>query len=321
MHIHDSVYGNVELHDSFLIELIQSKPVQRMKGVMQGGVSSLISPTDNATRYEHCVGVMLVLRKNGATVEEQAAGLLHDIGHTAFSHVIDEVFKQYNHNYDDAHLEMVIERSEIPSIFEKFGMDWKKIVQKESFTLLEQPLPRLCADRIDYTLRDGRNFSTAEKREEILQNLTNYEGEFAFKTMNSAKAFISLFNETSKRIWTSLRHGLGYEIMAEALRCALKEGIITEKDLYLTDTDVLKKMKQSSHSTIQKNISLLTPRLQAEIDAEKPDYVHCFKLRTIDPVVWDEKTAKRLSQLEKGKTAPNHPTPAVVWKEIPLRIA
>ena len=285
MIIQDKVYGEVEINDPLLIELNRCKPVQRMNGVWQGGVSSLITPFDCATRYEHCVGAMIVLRKNGAPIEEQAAGLLHDIGHTAFSHVIDVVFREYNNNYDDAHLEMIIEQSEIPSITEKYGLDWKKLAHKEQFTMLEQPLPKLCADRIDYTLRDGRSFSTPVQREEIIQDLTSYQGEFAFKTKKGALAFTALFNETNKRIWTNLRHGLGYEILAEAVRHTLQDGIITEKDLYLTDAEVLKKMKESENPIVQRNISRLTPRLQAEIDAEKPDYFHRFKHRKIDPLV------------------------------------
>ena len=35
---------------------------------------------------------MLLIKKLGGSVEEQIAGLLHDVSHTAFSHVIDYVF-------------------------------------------------------------------------------------------------------------------------------------------------------------------------------------------------------------------------------------
>jgi HD superfamily phosphohydrolase len=34
---------------------------------------------------------MLLVRRLGASLEEQIAALLHDVSHTAFSHVIDSV--------------------------------------------------------------------------------------------------------------------------------------------------------------------------------------------------------------------------------------
>jgi len=58
----------------------------------------LIGVTNPTTRFDHSVGVMLLIRKLGAgsspasaLLKEQVAALLHDVSHTAFSHVIDYV--------------------------------------------------------------------------------------------------------------------------------------------------------------------------------------------------------------------------------------
>ena len=45
--------------------------------------------------------------------------------------------------------------SEIPNILKRYGYNYKDILMnEEKWTILERKAPRLCADRVDYTLRD-----------------------------------------------------------------------------------------------------------------------------------------------------------------------
>lgn len=90
MIISDVLYGEFEV-DQVVEELILSKSVQRLKGIHQTGASYLVNKEWNVTRFDHSVGVMLLVKKLGGSVEEQIAGLLHDVSHTAFSHVVDYV--------------------------------------------------------------------------------------------------------------------------------------------------------------------------------------------------------------------------------------
>ncbi|MGL5642811.1 MAG: HD domain-containing protein, partial [Paraclostridium sp.] len=86
----DYIYGEFELED-VLIELINCDAVQRLKYIHQVGATYLIKEELNVNRLEHSIGVMLLIRMLGGSLKEQIAGLLHDISHTAFSHVIDFV--------------------------------------------------------------------------------------------------------------------------------------------------------------------------------------------------------------------------------------
>src|SRR5271154_4967976 len=92
MIVDESFYGRFELNEPLLVNLLWSESVQRLRGVYMGGIPSLLGIGTTSTRYEHSVGAMLLVRLLGASVEEQAAALLHDISHTALSHVIDYVF-------------------------------------------------------------------------------------------------------------------------------------------------------------------------------------------------------------------------------------
>lgn len=139
MEISDVIYGHHHI-DGVLEELIKSAPVQRLKGIYQGGASFLVNQKWNVTRYEHSIGVMLLIKKLGGTIEEQIAGLLHDVSHTAFSHVVDVVFENQAEDYHENIFQQVIVHSEIPDILQKHGYHTEELLSDDSrWTLLEQP--------------------------------------------------------------------------------------------------------------------------------------------------------------------------------------
>src|SRR3989344_7109547 len=79
----DKVYGQHDVADLVILELIASPAFQRLRGICQKGLQG------EYTRFDHSLGTMLLLRMLGATLEEQVAGLTHDVSHTAFSHLVD----------------------------------------------------------------------------------------------------------------------------------------------------------------------------------------------------------------------------------------
>lgn len=78
MRVTDHLYGTVVVED-VLEELINSSLVQRLKGIYQGGASVLVNDTWNVRRYDHSIGVMLLIRRLGGRLEEQIAGLLRAV--------------------------------------------------------------------------------------------------------------------------------------------------------------------------------------------------------------------------------------------------
>src|SRR5882672_946575 len=128
MIVGDRTYGKTDITSEVILELINSKPLQRLKGIAQYGIPDVFYHHKNYSRYEHSVGVMLLLRRLGASEEEQIAGLLHDVSHTAFSHVIDWVVGEGGaESYQDEQHEHFIRESEIPRILKKHGYAVERI--------------------------------------------------------------------------------------------------------------------------------------------------------------------------------------------------
>lgn len=98
--IHDSVHGGIPVEEPFL-SLLHRPEMQRLHGVKQLGLSYLVFPGANHTRFEHSLGVFHLARGMGRAIglDEQemsclsAAALLHDICHPPFSHTLEEVMQ------------------------------------------------------------------------------------------------------------------------------------------------------------------------------------------------------------------------------------
>lgn len=90
MKLNDRIYGDIEIEPQIIQDLIATKPFQRLKGISQyGGVNFVYKEAYQTTRYEHSIGVWYATYTLGSDLETQVSALLHDVGHFAFSHLVD----------------------------------------------------------------------------------------------------------------------------------------------------------------------------------------------------------------------------------------
>ncbi|PHR69433.1 MAG: phosphohydrolase [Lutibacter sp.] len=100
--LNDPIYGFITIPNSLIFDLIEHPYFQRLRRVSQMGLSYLVYPGAQHTRFQHAIGcvhlmqkAVRVLRFKGISIsddEENAvyiAILLHDIGHGAFSHALE----------------------------------------------------------------------------------------------------------------------------------------------------------------------------------------------------------------------------------------
>lgn len=298
----DKIYGPVEIGEPLLLELMQTAAMQRLKGVLQHGISALIGLTSPITRFDHSVGTMLLVRRLGATVEEQAAALLHDVSHTAFSHVIDYVFdNRDNQNYHDEVKESYAAGTDLPAVLAQHGYaDWRRLLREEEYSLLEQPSPALCADRLDYFLRDSLDMGllTPAGVKRILDHLTTAEGRIIFTDREVAGRAARAYIAADQQSWANFREVGLYEVTALAIRRGLDIGAISQEDLWAEDRAVWQKLQERPDPELQTRLRLVSLDTRFEWDEEAPTFWVSAKLRTIDPHVATNGGAQPLSVLD-----------------------
>jgi hypothetical protein len=294
MVINDRVYGKVNVTLDCAIELIKSKSLQRLKGISQHGVPDDYYHIHYYTRYEHSVGVMILLKLLGASEEEQIAGLLHDVSHTAFSHVIDWVFSDgKTENYQDEHHENFIYKSEIPGILSRYGYKTDRIVNYHNFGLLEREIPDICADRVDYALREFPS-STIKV---CAPALTTANNKIVFKNKATARIFAIHFLEQQMVSWGGVEAIVRYGIFSNLLKLAIEKKIIIDSDFWQDDKFVVDKLINSNNKIINATLLILKKK-PLKYPAKGTETVH-KKFRYVDPLFLSGKKLIRLSRADK----------------------
>src|SRR5262245_11211552 len=57
----DRVYGDVSIEDPAILDLVSCPTFERLKGIRQAGPSALTFPFKDVTRFEHSLGVFILL--------------------------------------------------------------------------------------------------------------------------------------------------------------------------------------------------------------------------------------------------------------------
>ena len=297
MKIKDSVYGPEDINEPILIELIESAPLQRLKHISQLGLPDEYHFKKGFSRYGHSVGVMILLRRLGAGIEEQVAGLLHDVSHTAFSHVVDWVMGDPpKDDHQDSILQEFIENSVVAEILDKHGFDFKRISNHKLFSLLDQPHPLLCADRIDYTLREMINSERISDM--ILNSLVERGGRIVFKHRTAAEFFGKGYTKLQSESWGSIENNARYHIFSTILKKALYSKIITFQDLYKTDQEVLNILIETGKEEILRGLEMLRNGIKIE-EVEEGGVLLRSKFRHVDPLVLEGSGVRFLSEISE----------------------
>ncbi|QWG85896.1 HD domain-containing protein [Bacillus mycoides] len=302
MIILDVIYGEFKV-DKVLEELILSKPVQRLKGVHQAGASYLMNEKWNVTRFDHSVGAMLLIKKLGGSVEEQIAGLLHDVSHTAFSHVIDYAFDNENESYHEEIFSSVVKNSEIPAILSKHDYNYEDILLDDSkWTLLEKSAPELCADRVDYTLRDMFTYGyiSLEEVHSFLEDLIEVDGKMVLQNIEIAEWFTKTYYKEVIDFFMKPMNIYGNDMLAKTLKLALHKKIIHPDDFLLEDHELITKLRLCKDQEVDALLRKVHPSIEVKEDRNEYDLHQKNKVRLIDPPLLREGEVVR-SSVVSGK--------------------
>lgn len=207
--------------DKLLLRLINTPEFQRLRRIRQLGMTPLVFPGANHTRFAHSIGVMNnarhFLRRLSRLTDISddhetivlSAALLHDLGHGPFSHAFEKIT---NEDHESRTIEIIRDDStQVYQTLNEFGVDPERVamffdegvdddgLEKAGIpSFLSQVISsQMDADRFDYLIRDSISTGTKYGQFDqpwILQNLLLDEDKKRFylnqKAMLTAESYV-----------------------------------------------------------------------------------------------------------------------------------
>ena len=164
--INDPIYGFIEIESGIINELVNHHYFQRLRRISQLGLSYLVYPGAQHTRFQHALGCLhlmtkaiqqLIKKGHQISYEEQIAIkiaiILHDIGHGPFSHALERTLVT---NISHENLSLIYMHKLNAEFDGKLSLAIQIFQNKYKKKFLHQLVAsQLDMDRLDYLKRDS----------------------------------------------------------------------------------------------------------------------------------------------------------------------
>lgn len=299
---------NIYHHDipEFIKEYAATKEMQRLKDVgMNCGCEythlKIFTTRYYYSRYEHSIGVALIIWHFTKDIKQSIAGLLHDIATPVFAHAIDFLNQDYIHQEStEDNTDKIIENSiEIMSLLNKYHLTIDDVKDYHMYPVADNDSPQLSADRLEYTLGNLYNYGYCELEEierfyqDLIVDVNEYGiEEIQFKTKDIAYQFIQKAFFTFE-IYVADSDRFSMQCLADIVRYAVNHQIFSKNDLYSVESEIIQRIENDKECRKlwhqYKNYS------QVVISKEKPSHGYYInvnaKRRYIDPLVNNQRVS------------------------------
>lgn len=192
----DPIHGDIKWpRDAFgtlILQLIDTPAFQRLRSIRQNGVTNLVFPGAEHSRFTHSIGVAWTASKMFDAIERNSkisastqaredtilAALLHDLGHGPFSHTIEDILRRLRKPFDHEAMTVRLlteDGSQIHTLLEasssgrseRLAQYIDKTRRDENRWWHTLVSSQLDADRLDYIRRDARMAGIDNHRPDI----------------------------------------------------------------------------------------------------------------------------------------------------------
>ena len=302
----DRVYGETRIDDPLAQDIVATAAFQRLRGVDQAGYEQAFLPEYVHSRYEHSVGAYLLLDRYGADREEKIAGLIHDLSHTAFSHCTEYAIEHAGditkmELQDNLHVDFV-KSTEVAEVLEAHEVDVDFVLDEHNFPLLEQPLPSICADRIDYSLRGGVLTAALSQSglSVLFSELEAIDDQWVYKSPAAARLHAEVFKFLNDNYWSGIETGVMFYSVGEFLKRAFELGLVSFDEMHATDAEILAKTVPfiRHDAELRKHWRRMNNEVPYHNDPDDYEVALPCKSRAIDPLCVEDDELKQLSQTD-----------------------
>ena len=276
------------LHDYLTLDILQ-----RLKGIglfCGCDYTSLFPIKTFYSRYDHSLGVALIIWHFTHDKKQTIAGLLHDVSSPVFSHAIDFFNGDYlqQESTEERNIQILEQDSMLHTLLKRDGISFEEISDYKRYPIADNPRPQLSADRLEYTLATylfvlHGSINTVKN---IYQDLYIDYNEISFSHLEPVLAFMHSMHQTNL-FYLSNEDKLALQLLADILKMMYHNKLITMDDLYsLTESEIIHRILASPYKEYFHYFQTMTSI--HESDTPVNNYYHIsldVKRRYIDPLL------------------------------------
>jgi HD superfamily phosphohydrolase len=248
--IKDSVHDHIDV-EGVAEALLETPPVQRLRRIRQLGTVQLVYPSANHTRFEHSLGVFHLadralehLSVAGRQAERvRAAALLHDVGHSPYSHNTEAVVERYTGRAHDD-VGALITGGPVARVLAEHDIDPGAVagLVRGEGELGQLVSGELDIDRMDYLVRDAHHtgvpYGTIDQAR-LVRELALVDGELVLdegnvQTAESLLLARALMNPT---VYNHHAARVGKAMLRRGAERLLEGGVAPERLRRMDDWD------------------------------------------------------------------------------------
>ncbi len=255
----------------------------------------------------HSVGVALIIWHFTHDKKQTLAGLFHDIATPVFKHCIDYMMgDSEGQEATEEQTESILFNSKhIIKLLKRDGIDLSEVKDYKSYPLADSPMPRLSADRFEYTFSCGlslKRIFDLNKVKYFYENVvveTNEFGEeeFAFKSVAVAEQYLKLICNLWPE-WCNERNNVYMQFLADMCGSVSSINKLSIEQLYsLSEKEVLKRINNCKDKYLEGRMKMFQTHKNIYVSDEKQNGKYCVKInskrRYISPLAKTESGVKR----------------------------
>ena len=259
----DPVYGFISIPYDIVFDVIEHPYFQRLRRIQQLGLSSLVYPGATHSRFHHSLGAMHlmyksleVLKSKGHEITEEEsqaavlAILMHDVGHGPFSHALESILVNIEHE----HISMLL----MQQLQKEFGKPIELAIQIFTNQYPKKFLYQLVSGQLDIVVEEKGIYSIEKF---LVARRLMYWQVYLHKTCLVADLMLKNAILRAKKVYqdigksTSISENLFFFLTNEIKESNFENHL--NKFVLLDDTDVMQALKywMQSDDDILKTLS------------------------------------------------------------------
>ena len=272
--------------------------------------SKIYNPLYWYSNLDHSVGVALIVWHFTQDKTQTLAALFHDIATPVFKHCIDFMNgdSEKQESTEERTEQIIQDSREINQLLLRDGIEIDKVCNYHDYPIADNDMPRLSADRLEYTFSSGLSFFRIWELEDIgrfyndLAVLKNEDGieELGFTTPKLCEEYMN----RALKLWPEFVSDADRTVMqflADVVKSAILRGFLTVDDLYvISEEEVIRRIREETDDYISLGFSQFANAETVYSSNRLVCGKYCTsvkgKKRYINPLVVDGEDCKRIRQ-------------------------